>query len=96
MSYVKFRTIGDNIALFGCPGCEDTHYIRTDVWEWDGDIYSPTVTPSILVQSGNAQGPTVCHSYVKEGMIQFLSDSTHHLAGQTVPIPPILYGKAKV
>jgi hypothetical protein len=29
-----------------------------------------------------------CHSFVKEGMIQFLGDCTHALAGQTVPIPP--------
>jgi hypothetical protein len=30
----------------------------------------------------------VCHSFVVAGQIQFLADSTHHLAGQTVPIPP--------
>lgn len=30
----------------------------------------------------------VCHSFVKDGQIQFLNDCTHHLAGRTVPIPP--------
>ncbi len=30
----------------------------------------------------------VCHSFVQDGHIKFLADSTHHLAGQTVPIPP--------
>lgn len=29
----------------------------------------------------------ICHSFVTDGQIQFLSDSTHELAGQTVPIP---------
>lgn len=29
-----------------------------------------------------------CHSFVKEGRIEFLNDCTHALAGQTVPIPP--------
>lgn len=34
-----------------------------------------------------------CHSYVKGGRIEFLSDSTHKLAGQTavleaIPLPP--------
>lgn len=29
----------------------------------------------------------VCHSFVTEGKIQFLSDSTHALAGQTVDLP---------
>jgi hypothetical protein len=29
----------------------------------------------------------VCHSFVTDGKIQFLDDSTHKLAGQTVEIP---------
>jgi hypothetical protein len=31
---------------------------------------------------------SVCHSFVKDGNIQFLSDCTHSLAGQTVPLEP--------
>lgn len=31
--------------------------------------------------------PTVCHSFVSEGKIQFLSDCTHAMAGQTVELP---------
>lgn len=31
----------------------------------------------------------ICHSFVTRGQIQFLCDCTHHLAGQTVPLPPI-------
>lgn len=30
----------------------------------------------------------VCHSFVKDGRIQFLNDCTHALAGQTVALPP--------
>lgn len=30
----------------------------------------------------------LCHTFVTDGKIQFLNDCTHHLAGQTVPIPP--------
>jgi hypothetical protein len=30
---------------------------------------------------------SICHSYVDDGRIQFLGDSTHALAGQTVDIP---------
>lgn len=29
----------------------------------------------------------VCHSFVTDGRIQFLSDCTHELAGQTVDLP---------
>lgn len=30
----------------------------------------------------------VCHSFVRDGSIQFLNDCTHALAGQTVPLGP--------
>lgn len=30
----------------------------------------------------------VCHSFIREGMIQFLPDCSHALAGQTVALPP--------
>lgn len=33
--------------------------------------------------------PTVCHSFVRDGQIQFLGDCTHALAGKTVPLPPL-------
>ena len=29
-----------------------------------------------------------CHSFVRSGMIEFLSDCTHELAGKTVPMEP--------
>jgi hypothetical protein len=29
-----------------------------------------------------------CHSFVTNGQIQFLSDCSHHLVNQTVPLPP--------
>lgn len=28
-----------------------------------------------------------CHSYVRDGQIQFLGDSSHALSGKTVPLP---------
>lgn len=31
----------------------------------------------------------ICHSFIIDGKIQFLSDSTHKLAGQTVDLPAI-------
>jgi len=71
-------------------------------WGWNGSEEKPTITPSILVRGikpisdEEAQRilrrehfepiPTVCHSFVTDGKIQFLSDSTHSLAGQTVDL----------
>jgi hypothetical protein len=31
--------------------------------------------------------PFVCHSFVRDGQIEFLGDCTHKLAGKTVPLP---------
>jgi len=52
----------------------------------------PPVTPENLDEWRRAPWPqvqveTVCHSFVRDGQIQFLGDCTHALAGQTVPLP---------
>lgn len=81
--------------LFLCPGCNDVHQVWTEIpndltgakWKFNGDVNKPTISPSLLLRSGNAKGPTVCHSFIKDGMIQFLGDCTHDLAGQTVALP---------
>lgn len=53
--------------------------------QWPKDKY-PT-----FYKSGHASvpagGETVCHSFVTEGRMQFLSDCTHALAGQTMDLP---------
>lgn len=36
-----------------------------------------------------AFGCKICHSFITDGMMQFLSDCTHELAGQTVALPDI-------
>lgn len=72
---------------FWCPACECGHYIGPG-WTSDGNLDAPTISPSILVRSGNAEGQTVCHMFVRAGMIEYLSDCTHALAGKTVPMVP--------
>lgn len=29
-----------------------------------------------------------CHSFITDGMIQYLNDCSHSLGGQTIPLPP--------
>lgn len=31
----------------------------------------------------------ICHSFIKDGMIQFLGDCTHELKGKTVKLPEV-------
>ncbi|CAW27289.1 hypothetical protein PLES_25631 [Pseudomonas aeruginosa LESB58] len=64
-------------------------------WSWNGSVDKPTFHPSILcrypwrlLENGERE-QVVCHSFVTDGRIQFLSDCTHHLAGQTVDLPQL-------
>jgi hypothetical protein len=72
---------------FHCPGCKCAHGVRVagscGCWAWNRDLERPTFSPSILATGGEDR----CHSYVRDGQIQFLSDCTHELAGQTAPLP---------
>lgn len=82
--------------IFFCPGCNCHHGVwtterngRNAIWEFNNNVDTPTVNPSILVTSGNEKGPTICHSFIREGKIEFLSDCTHELKSQTVELPDI-------
>ncbi len=79
--------------IFKCPGCLTYHWFRIEkpevadgsgVWEWNGSIESPTVKPLILLPGGK------CHLYIEDGMIRFLKDCKHELAGKTVEMEDII------
>ncbi len=66
--------------LFFCPGCRNYHMFD-ERWQWNGDMDKPTFSPSLLCgHTSNRR----CHSFVRDGRIEFLSDCDHELAGQTV------------
>lgn len=89
---------GEHVGwLFWCPGCECTHSFITDpdsdgpVWTFDGNEERPTFRASLGVKDWDAETGEFlpgyrCHLFVTAGMIEFLSDCKHHLAGQTVPL----------
>lgn len=82
---------------FFCPGCDMDHSIQVDnsatpggpQWSFDGNEEAPTFSPSIRVQYtwGESNERRVCHSFVQGGNLVYLSDCTHALAGQTIPLP---------
>ena len=93
---VKTRISEDGVVMFWCPGCEAYHGVWTKVknsrgaiWQWNGNLEKPTFKPSILVHPVEYKGghTPLCHSFITDGNIRFLDDCTHHLKGQTVPIP---------
>lgn len=86
--------VSDNHLWLWCPGCDDLHHFDLSVWTWDGSVEAPTLSPSLLVHRAaypSRPGGTLpqCHSFVRDGRWQFLDDSEHDLAGQTVPLAPL-------
>jgi hypothetical protein len=70
---------------------ESPHAAGKPHWTFDGNLERPTLAPSILSRSeyGEAREVRICHSFVRDGRIEFLGDCTHALAGQTVDLPEI-------
>lgn len=75
--------------VFQCPGCGYGHGVRVQgpepIWAWNGNLEKPTFSPSLLVNASDAK--TRCHSFIREGMIQFLGDCHHDMKDMTVEIP---------
>lgn len=82
-----------------CPGCREAHAIHTERpnhcnarWNFDGNVARPTFSPSINIFARDPEGEIPderCHYFLKGGMLEFLGDCTHALAGQTVPLPEL-------
>ena len=73
------------------PGPTGTLYIPVQIngtrsgtgnWTWNGDIDKPTLRPSVLTRGGD----WVCHSWINDGEVVFLSDCTHDLKDTTVAL----------
>lgn len=99
MGWIRGKKIYESrigMFLFECPGCGSIHPFYTkdgplndagveQLWRYNGNPDAPTIWPSLNVNAKDDKSR--CHSWVRDGTIQFLSDSYHSLKGQTVPIP---------
>lgn len=101
MSSRKIERAGETTWKFWCPGCDSAHVI-SDSWDVNPDTatVSPsvlvhsgkhfiddTLEGDALLASENITDSPQCHSFITNGRIQFLGDSTHPLSGQTVVLP---------
>lgn len=71
----------NGVHVIFCPGCEEVHAIDSR-WTFNGDMVVPTFNPSLLVTGGKR-----CHSFIRDGKIEFLNDCSHALKSTTVPLP---------
>lgn len=79
---------------YWCPGCKTLHGIAINPhkqdngagWTFAGTLECPSYEPSQKSDFGDKR---VCHTFIRNGQIQFLDDCTHELKGQTVPMVPV-------
>jgi hypothetical protein len=93
------------MTKFWCPGCDDLHMVSDSwqvtganetltispsvlVYERKKLINEDLEWDALLAPENTTMAPR-CHSFVRNGCIEFLTDSTHALAGQTVQLPPL-------
>ena len=93
-THIKIK-LPDRGHFFGCnflpvlPNSKKRE--GTGNWSWNCNVDAPTIKPS-LAQRHNVNGVEErCHTWITDGMVQFLSDSTHELANQTVSLEDITY-----
>jgi Family of unknown function (DUF6527) len=87
---------------YWCPACDEMHTISVAQknhsgasWSFNGNFVRPTFKPSINYRVNTPDmkdyqadaGSKICHHFITDGMIQFCSDCTHALRGQTVKLP---------
>lgn len=83
--------------LFWCPGCNTHHAFTTRLGTnqtgpvWKKIPNELTFSPSLLCNKNVtpediAHGMHRCHLFLRRGQVQYLSDCTHKLKGQTIPV----------
>ena len=82
---------------FYCQGCkmQHTYTVNSDNsgWQFNGNIESPTFTPSLLnrqqimnKETETLEDKTRCHLFITNGKLEYCGDCTHELAGKTVDL----------
>lgn len=88
---------------FYCPGCNCLHsYVvaswkdpegnQHTGWRFDGNLESPTFSPSLLIfytHPQTKQRVSICHVVLTNGILNFCHDCEHELKGKSVPLPEI-------
>jgi hypothetical protein len=87
-----------------CPACEEMHAFAIDgpnasgaQWKWDGNVEAPTFAPSMHIKINPPGDPhyqpqacsSVCHYFLRAGVIEYLGDCTHAMNSQKVPLPAL-------
>ncbi len=91
----ELKIDGGKGYVFFCPGCGYYHSFQTElgsnpnrpIWTFNGDMEKPTFSPSLGIFMMMPEKR--CHTFVRDGQIQYLSDCFHELRGQTIDMQEI-------
>jgi len=87
------RDNGEGDLMHWCPGCNSLHIYAVNSgvpgknWSFNGNVEKPSFSPSMLINRGTPD--KTCHYFLTDGVLQYCSDTAHHLKNQHVPLPPL-------
>jgi hypothetical protein len=101
----KLRSVEGGAYGHWCPGCRQMHVIHVDSpnhcgaqWSFDGNVEARSGAPLVNIfvawtwshlEDERGLTDVRCHYSIRAGQIEFCGDSTHALAGKTVPLPDL-------
>ena len=78
--------------VHGCPKCGHCHFVPAERWNWNKDLDKPTLSPSVRHYYDHPKTGvrvTTCHYHIKNGQIEYCSDSPNPNGPQTVDLPEL-------
>ena len=84
--YPDAETVNKMQYWYWCLGCNHVHAFATHTF--NADYLNPTVSPSLL--HSNPEQYHTCHSFIRNGFIEYLGDCWHDLKGKTVELPDVV------
>lgn len=92
MKVIEWRKKEGEYLVHRCAGCNEDHLIPMwgeKPWTFNNDFEKPTLSPSVKHTFAPGSKRHICHYFIRDGQIQYCSDSNHELAGKTVELTSI-------
>jgi hypothetical protein len=96
---MKVVEIKSGVFGFICPGCRGYHIVHVEransnnaQWQFNGVPEKPTFEPSHHIKAG---ADTICHLYIRNGVLEFQKDCPHALSGKKVPMKDLTKAEIK-
>jgi len=86
--YIDSKGQSHTNLIWWCPGCDKYHVVSPEKHSWNGSMDKPSFSPSLLCNPPD-HNPPLCHSWMTDGVIKYLSDCEHSLANKEIEIPDI-------